>query len=103
MGLAQKFGLSVGSELTLVSPQGAATAFGTIPRVRAYRVVAVFQVGMNEYDTSFVFLPLEAAQIFFQQPGAASHIEVMVADPQDVREISRAITDTKRSPRRARR
>ncbi len=92
VGLAQKFGLTVGSELTLVSPQGAATAFGTIPRVRAYRVVAVFQVGMNEYDTSFVFLPLEAAQIFFQQPVSASHIEVMVSDPQQVREVSRAIT-----------
>ncbi len=92
VGLAQKFGLTVGSPLTLVSPQGAATAFGTIPRVRAYRVAAVFQVGMNEYDTSFVFLPLEAAQIFFQQPGGASHIEVMVSDPQEVRAISGAIT-----------
>ncbi len=87
VGLAGKFGLSAGDQLTLVSPQGAATAFGTIPRVRAYRVVAVFQVGMNEYDTSFVFLPLPAAQIFFQQPAAASHIEVMVADPQAVREV----------------
>ena len=57
-------------QLTLVSPQGAATAFGTIPRVRAYKIVAIFQVGMNEYDTSYVFLPLEAAQIFFQKPGA---------------------------------
>ena len=92
VGLAQKFGLSVGSSLTLVSPQGAATAFGTIPRVRAYQVAAVFQVGMNEYDTSFVFLPIEAAQIFFQQPSSASHIEVMVEDPQRVREQSRAIT-----------
>ena len=92
VGLAQKFGLTIGSPLTLVSPQGAATAFGSIPRVRAYTVVAIFQVGMNEYDTSFVFLPIEAAQIFFQLPGAASHIEVMVEDPQRVREVSRAIT-----------
>jgi len=60
--------------------------------VRAYRIVAVFQVGMNEYDTSYVFLPLEAAQIFFQQPGAASHIEVMVDDPQSVKSVGRAIT-----------
>ena len=77
--------------LTLVSPQGAATAFGTIPRVRAYRVAAIFQVGMNEYDTSFAFLPIEAAQIFFQVPGAASHIEVSIADAQDVRAVSRAV------------
>jgi lipoprotein-releasing system permease protein len=91
VGLARRFGLGIGSQLTLVSPEGAATAFGTIPRVRAYRVVAVFQVGMNEYDTSYVFLPLEAAQILFQKPGAATQIEVMVRDPERVGEVSRAI------------
>ncbi len=98
VGLAGKFGLQVGDELTLVSPQGAATAFGTIPRVRAYRIAAVFQVGMNEYDTSFVFLPLEAAQIFFQMPGAASQIEVRVDDPERVgqvrADIARALAGT---------
>ena len=92
VGLATKFGLRVGSTLTLVSPQGAATAFGTIPRVRAYQVAAVFQVGMNEYDTSYVFLPLEAAQVFFQQPGAVTQVEVTVEDPQRVRDVTRGIT-----------
>ncbi len=82
IGLAQKFRLQVGSEITLVSPQGAATAFGTVPRIRAYRVAAIFQVGMNQYDTTYVFLPLEAAQIFFQHAGTVSRIEVMVQDPQ---------------------
>ncbi|GAC1340241.1 MAG: lipoprotein-releasing ABC transporter permease subunit [Acetobacteraceae bacterium] len=91
VGLAGKFGLGVGDQLTLVSPQGAATAFGTVPRVRAYQIAAVFQVGMNEYDTSFVFLPLEAAQIFFQMPNAASHIEVSVADPDSVGEVRAGI------------
>ena len=93
VGLARRFGLSIGSELTLVSPQGAATALGTIPRVRAYKVVAIFQVGMNEYDTSYVFLPLNAAQVFFQMPGAVTEIEVSVADPDRVFEISRAIRE----------
>ena len=92
VGLASKFGLAVGDELTLLSPNGAATAFGTVPRVRAYTVEAVFQVGMNEYDTSFVFLPIEAAQIFFQMPGAASHIEVSIDDPDRVRPIGREIS-----------
>jgi len=98
IGLANKFGLGVGDELTLLSPDGAATAFGTIPRVRAYRIAAVFQVGMNEYDTGYVFLPIEAAQIFFQMPGAASHIEVMVDDPQNVRAIGQAITNIAGGP-----
>ena len=91
VGLAGRFGLQVGDDLTLISPQGAATAFGTIPRVRAYKIAAIFQVGMNEYDTSFVFIPLEAAQIFFQQPGTVSHIEVFVDDPDHVGTIGTAI------------
>ncbi|MBV9785629.1 MAG: lipoprotein-releasing ABC transporter permease subunit [Acidisphaera sp.] len=91
VGLAQHFGLQIGGSLTLVSPQGAATAFGTVPRVRAYHVVAIFQVGMNEYDSSYVFLPLGAAQIFFQEQNAATQIEVRVADPLRVREVADAI------------
>jgi lipoprotein-releasing system permease protein len=90
-GLARRLGLTVGSELTLVSPQGSATAFGSVPRIRAYTVVAVFEVGFNEADTSFVFMPLEAAQVFFQQRNAATQIEVMVTDPDHVSAIGREV------------
>ena len=89
--LANRFGLRVGDQITLVSPQGAATAFGTIPRVRAYTITTVFQVGMNEYDSGYVFLPLDAAQVFFQQPGEVSQIEVSVDDPDHAPAIGRAI------------
>ncbi len=89
--LAQRFGLAVGSKLTLVSPDGAATAFGTVPRVRAYRVVAIFQAGLNDYDSTFVFLPLAAAQVFFQKPSQATQISVKVADPERVTPVTRAI------------
>jgi lipoprotein-releasing system permease protein len=91
VGLAQQFGLRIGSRLTLISPEGAATAFGTIPRVRAYQVVAIFQVGMNQYDTSFVFLPLNEAQVFFQKQNQVTQIEVRVADPDQVFAVNRAI------------
>ncbi len=89
--LAQRFGLAVGSKLTLVSPDGAATAFGTVPRVRAYRVVAIFQAGLNDYDSTFVFLPLAASQVFFQKPGQATQISVKVRDPERVAPVTRAI------------
>ncbi len=96
LALAQRFGLDIGSKITLVSPDGAVTAFGTVPRVRAYRVVAIFQAGMNEYDSTFTFLPLSAAQIYFQKPSSVTQIEVMVSDPQHVsvvnREIRRALS-----------
>ncbi len=89
--LANRFGLTAGGKITLVSPQGAATAFGSIPRVRAYTITTIFQVGMNEYDSGYVFLPLDSAQIFFQQPGQATQIEVSVDDPDHARAIGRAI------------
>ncbi len=89
--LARNFGLNVGSQINVLSPQGAVTAVGTIPRVRAYTVVAVFQVGMNEYDSSYVFAPIESAQVFFQLPGQATQIEVRVDDPERARPIGRAI------------
>ncbi len=91
LSLAERFGLDIGSKITLVSPDGAVTAFGTVPRVRAYRVVAIFQAGMNEYDSTFTFLPLQAAQIYFQKQGTVTQIEVMVRDPQHVAIVNRAI------------
>jgi lipoprotein-releasing system permease protein len=89
--LAQRLRITVGDKVTLVSPQGRTTVFGTVPRVRAYTVVALFQVGMNEYDSSFVFLPMPAAQTYFQTGDAATQIEVFVQDPTEVRAVSRAI------------
>jgi lipoprotein-releasing system permease protein len=94
--MAQRFGIAVGDRITMISPQGNATVFGTMPRLRAYKVVALFNVGMYEYDSSFVYLPLAAAQSFFQvSPQQVSGIELMVKDPDRVFEerilISRAL------------
>ncbi|HWX49439.1 MAG TPA: lipoprotein-releasing ABC transporter permease subunit [Roseomonas sp.] len=89
--LAQKLGLRIGSKVTLVSPQGRTTVIGTVPRLRAYTVVAMFEAGMNEYDSSYVFLPLQAAQVYFQMRDAASQIEVFVQDPDNVRKVTQEI------------
>jgi len=91
VGLARRLALRVGDRLTLVSPQGSATVIGNVPRIRAYTVVAVFQVGFNEADTSFVYLPLQAAQIFFRTAGGVTQIEVMVADPDHVGVVNEEI------------
>ncbi|MGY6768856.1 lipoprotein-releasing ABC transporter permease subunit [Komagataeibacter sp. NFXK3] len=89
--LAERAGLTVGGRLTLVSPQGAATAFGTMPRVRAYRVVAIFDAGVSDYNSSYVFLPLHAAQIYFQLPGQVTQVQVMTKDAENVIPIRTAI------------
>ncbi len=85
--LANNMGLAVGDKLTLVSPRGATTPFGTAPRIKAYPVAAVFEVGMSEYDTSLVFLPLIEAQQYFNKPDAVTAIEVFFDDPERVGEL----------------
>jgi lipoprotein-releasing system permease protein len=87
-GLAQSLGLTVGSNITFVSPQGNATAIGTIPRIRAYKVVGIFNVGMQEYDSTFAFMPMAAAQTFFSAPGRATQIEVTVQNADQVGAVS---------------
>ncbi len=77
-GLATQLGLSVGQSISLIMPQGKATIIGTIPSIESFRVVAIFQTGMQIYDSGYVFLPLQAAQTLFQKPGAATQIEVFV-------------------------
>ena len=89
--LARRLGVAVGSPITLLSPEGTATAFGTMPRVKTYHVVALFNVGMYEYDNSFIYAPLDAAQLFFRLPVAVSNLEVFTADPDRVREQRRLI------------
>jgi len=89
--LARRLGLAVGGPITIISSQGTATAFGTMPRIKTYRVVALFDVGMYEYDNSFIFVPLEAAQLFFRLPNTVTSLEVFVADPDRVREDRRLI------------
>ncbi|MEQ8664512.1 MAG: lipoprotein-releasing ABC transporter permease subunit [Rhodospirillales bacterium] len=81
--LAQKLGVGVGDRVNLISPNGDVTAFGTVPRMRAYEVVATFDVGMFEYDSGFVFMPLEAAQIYFRMKQGVASLEVFLADPDE--------------------
>jgi lipoprotein-releasing system permease protein len=91
VGLAQSYRLRIGDPLTVISPEGAATAFGTIPRVRAYNVAAIFDAGLSDYNNSVVFMPLPAAQAFFQKPDAVTGIEIRLTDPQLVGAVMPAI------------
>ena len=92
--LAARLGVSPGDTITLVAPQGSISPFGNVPRMRGYRVAALFKVGMYEYDNSFIYMPLGAARLFFNLPdGAVSNLEVMVDDPDAVWTLGREIRD----------
>lgn len=91
-GLAQKLGLSIGSDMRIISPDGDVTPFGVNPRVKAYKVVAIFEVGMYEYDSAIVFMPLREAQLFFNLDNKVQSLEVFLNNPDQVDAIKPAIT-----------
>ncbi len=82
--LAQNLGLGVGDAINLISPEGDVTPFGTTPRQKAYPVVAIFEIGMSEYDSSIAYMPLSEAQLFFNAEGVAQSIEVYLDNPDQV-------------------
>ncbi|RLP24257.1 lipoprotein-releasing ABC transporter permease subunit [Mesorhizobium sp. YM1C-6-2] len=82
--MANNLGLVLGDMITLVSPDGDITPMGTTPRVKAYPVVAIFEVGMSEFDSSVIFMPFGEAQLYFNMEGRAQTIEVFVDNPDDV-------------------
>lgn len=90
--LAQKMGLIPGDEITLISPNGKITAFGTVPRMKSYRIAGTFELGMYEYDANFIFMPLETAQTYFGIGDSVTNIDVTLKNPdmlQQTREIIR--------------
>jgi lipoprotein-releasing system permease protein len=89
--MAQRLGLTLGDSLTLIAPQGSATAFGTVPRSRAYRIAAIFDVGMYEYDNNFIYMPLEAAQVLFMLKDRATTIDLFIENPENLAAARAAI------------
>ncbi len=82
--MADSLGLVLGEIVTLVAPEGDVTPLGTTPRVKGYPVVAVFEVGMSEFDASVIFMPFAEAQLYFNMEGRAQTIEVFVDDPDGI-------------------
>jgi lipoprotein-releasing system permease protein len=86
-GLAQRHQLGLGSNITIVSPEGPETVMGNAPRMREFPVVAIFKLGLSEYDDSILYMPLADAQEFFVSERGVSSMEVMVDKPDDIAEI----------------
>jgi lipoprotein-releasing system permease protein len=89
--LAQKLGIQVGEKLTVISPTGNATAFGSMPRIGDYRVVATFNVGMYQVDSTTIFMPLHGAQVLFKLPDRVSNLQVFLSDSEKIAQAKQAI------------
>ncbi|HLM39637.1 MAG TPA: lipoprotein-releasing ABC transporter permease subunit [Microvirga sp.] len=96
--LAESLSLQAGDTLTLITPRGAATPFGTAPRVKGYPVKAVFEIGMSEFDATFVFMPLAEAQSYFNRTEDVQLIEVYLDNADRVDQARAAIEEAAGRP-----
>ena len=96
--MAENLGVQVGDSVNLLTARGAQTPFGVMPRMKAYRVQAIFQFGLSDFDQLFVYMPLAEAQAFFNKPGEVSVIEGYVADPQHMDDVRMKIETTVERP-----
>ena len=85
-GLAENLGARVGDSITIINPAGRATPFGTVPREISYRIAAIFEIGVYDYDKAFVVMPMPDAQNLMLTGDAIGMIEVRVADPDHAAE-----------------
>ena len=92
--LAQNIGARVGDTITIINPQGRSTPFGTVPRQIGYKVSAIFEVGIYDYDGAFVVMPMEDAQTLLLIGDTIGMIEVTVTDPDRVGEILEPVTQS---------
>ena len=96
--LAEQLSLRAGDNITLVAPRGEVTPMGTTPRIKTYKVAAVFEIGMSEYDAAFVFMPLPEAQAYFNRNADATAIEVYTDAPDRVDHFRKLIGDAAGRP-----
>jgi lipoprotein-releasing system permease protein len=91
--LAETLGLKVGDPISIISPTGGATAFGTLPPSKSYTIGGLFSVGMSEYDQSFIYMPLTQAQLLFGRDQAVDFIEVKLDDPDKAPGLKAALAN----------
>jgi lipoprotein-releasing system permease protein len=96
--LADQLSLRSGDNITLVAPRGAVTPMGTTPRIKVYKIAAVFEIGMSEYDNAMVFMPLKEAQAYFNRAGDVTAIEVYTDNPDRVDRYRMTVQDAAQRP-----
>ena len=91
--LAETLGVHAGDPVTLLSASGPATAMGTVPIWKTYVVGGIFEVGMSEYDQTFIYMPLRQAQLFFNRGEGVDYIEVKLDNVDLAPSIKPALTE----------
>jgi lipoprotein-releasing system permease protein len=96
--MAENLGLTLGDSITLISPDGDVSPLGTTPRVKSYPIVAIYEIGMSEYDSTIIFMPFAESQLYFNMENRAQTIEIFLDDPDDVETLKPLIETAARRP-----
>ena len=91
--LARRLNISINNTIKLISPNGAKSVLGTIPRVNVYKVKYIFSVGRYDIDSTRIYMPIKDAQVFFDKDNKADLIEVFLENPFDVDEFKNNVAD----------
>jgi lipoprotein-releasing system permease protein len=93
--LARSLRVFTGDKVTLIAPQGTVTPAGVVPRLKSFKVVGIFEVGMYEYDSGLALIHLQDAQKLYQMDDRVTGVRLKVDDlfqaPRIARELSRYI------------
>ena len=90
--LTRALKVTMGDKISLVSANAATpTPFGSMPRIMAYPVMSSFFMGMYEYDSGYIFMPLETAQKYLNIGNAVTHIDLFLDDPEDTTAVMDAL------------
>jgi lipoprotein-releasing system permease protein len=91
--LAESLGATIGSDISIINPQGPATPFGTALRMVSYRVGAIVEVGVYDYDKAFVIMPMQDAQTLLMLGDGVGMIEIETVDADRVEQIVGPLAD----------
>ena len=92
--LTRALRVGMGDQISLVSANNAtSTPFGSMPRIMSYPVMSSFFMGMYEYDSGYIFMPLETAQKYLNIPNAVTHIDLFLRDPEQTTDVRDALAN----------
>ena len=89
--LAERYGFSVGDRLSLISPRGTITPFGTAPRLKQFEIAAIFRIGLSEYDLNFTFVSMAEAGRFFGLNDNQGAVDIILDDPDGIDALAPAL------------
>ena len=91
--LAESLGATIGSDISIINPQGSSTPFGTMPRIVTYKIAVIFEVGVYDYDKQFIVMPIEDAQTLLLLGDSVQMVELDTNDPDHIQKILAPLVD----------